>query len=567
MGGFRFVVSAAVTGFLLAVDYGTSNTVAVLRDPDGRTGVLAFDGAPLLPSAIYADPDGRIITGRDAQRSARLDPTRYEPHPKRHIDDGEILLGDRGVPVVELAATTLRRVAAEAARMAGGPIGELVMTYPVEWGPRRRGMLPEAAQRAGLPRPTLVPEPVAAATYFVTALGHQVPPGRSVVVYDLGGGTFDACVVRRTPAGFEPLAYRGLDDVGGVDLDDLVVAQVGHRAGRIAPELWSRITRPTEHADRRHFRALWDDARAAKETLSRQPDVTLFVPLVDRDVRVTREEFEQSARPALGRTVDVTMDTIRQARVQPTDVVGVFLVGGATRVPMIATLLHHATGRPPVVLEQPELVVAEGALRAVDAQSPAGAPTAPVPMSHRSGPSGPPAPMSAPPGQIAPMSGPSMSTSLDGWSARPAPSPVMLKKQRQIRNILIGGLVGVLLIIGGTVGAVTFHHYGQSKDTRALYEKVGLPDGFAETAEPQMKSNTWLTVRASSTDQNAASATHDWLASMMDNPPDINTLTSRYYKGSGTPQFIAADKFEPHSVSFHLSRSGNTYRIATEIIY
>src|SRR5690349_5162438 len=97
-------------GIRLGVDFGTSNTVAVVRWPDGRSRPLLFDGSPLLPSAVYAEPDGQIIVGRDAVHSARLEPARFEPNPKRRIDEGTVLLGEREVAVNELVATVLRRV-------------------------------------------------------------------------------------------------------------------------------------------------------------------------------------------------------------------------------------------------------------------------------------------------------------------------------------------------------------------------------------------------------------------------------------------------------------------------
>src|SRR5256714_14511025 len=103
----------------LGVDFGTSNTVAVLRWPDGRVRPLLFDGSPLLPSAVYAEPGGQFVVGRDAVHSARMDPGRFEPNPKRRIDDGSVLLGDREGPTVDLIAAVLAVVAEEAERTAG----------------------------------------------------------------------------------------------------------------------------------------------------------------------------------------------------------------------------------------------------------------------------------------------------------------------------------------------------------------------------------------------------------------------------------------------------------------
>ncbi|MEV6521137.1 Hsp70 family protein [Longispora sp. NPDC051575] len=352
-----------MNGFRLSVDYGTSHTVAVLRWPDGRTRTLLFDSSPLLLSAVFAAPDGRLVTGRDAERAARADPARYEPNPKRRVIDGAVLLGDRSVPVTDLIAATLRVVAGEATRVAGELPGDVVLTYPAEWAAIRRTVLVEAAEAAGLPRPRLVPEPVAAAAYFATVLGHRVGPGQVVVVYDLGGGTLDVSAVRRTPDGYEVAAVEGMPDFGGLDLDAVVVDLL---AGHVDPAAWSRLTRPATMADRRAFRALWDDARAAKETLSRQANASVLLPSVGRDLQVGREEFEAAARGVLSRSAELTATVVRRHG-GGDRLAGLFLVGGSTRIPLVATMLHQATGVAPTALEQPELVVAEGALHAVGA--------------------------------------------------------------------------------------------------------------------------------------------------------------------------------------------------------
>ncbi|BCJ37828.1 hypothetical protein Athai_53310 [Actinocatenispora thailandica] len=408
--------------FRLGIDYGTSNTVAVLAWPDGRARPLLFDGSPVLPSAVCAGADGTLITGQEAARAARLAPERFEPNPKRRIDELDVLLGDRTYPLSELVAATLRRVAAEATRIAGAPVADVTITHPVEWGPARRALLTEAADRAGLSRPTLVPEPVAAATYFVDVLDHRVPVGHGVVVYDLGGGTFDACVVRRGADGFEPLSYQGLDDIGGVDLDALVVEIVGQVAGAQAPDEWQRLAHPSNPAELRHSRTLWEDARLAKEALSRQNTAGIFVPLVDRDVHVTREQFESAARAALTRTAEATLSAIRQARITPADVAGLFLVGGSTRVPMAATLLHQRVGLAPIALEQPEIVVAEGALHHRTATGTAAPATllGPYPPRPAPGGLGDPGPVSAvpdAPGQVS--AGPGGAGATSGWPGGP----------------------------------------------------------------------------------------------------------------------------------------------------
>jgi molecular chaperone DnaK len=341
----------------LGVDFGTSNTVAVARWPDGRARPLLVDGSPLLPSAVYAEPDGTLVVGRDAVHSARLDPVRFEPNPKRRIDDGLVLLGEQEFPVVELISAVLARVAEEWHRAVGPVTPETTLTCPATWGATRRTLLAEAAARAGLVNARLVAEPVAAATYFAEVLGRDVPIGSVVVVHDFGAGTFDASVVARTASGFEVMAVDGRDDIGGLDVDAAIVEH-------LRTSEWERLLEPTTAQERRAQRQLWEEVRIAKERLSRAQSADFVVPLLDTEVHLTRDELEKLARPVLEQTVRVTKGLLDWADLPEGRLAGVFLVGGASRIPLVATLLHRELGEPPVVIEQPELVVAEGSVLA-----------------------------------------------------------------------------------------------------------------------------------------------------------------------------------------------------------
>ncbi len=358
----------------LGVDFGTSNTVAVARWPDGRARPILVDGSPLLPSAVYAEPSGALAVGRDAVHSARLDPARFEPNPKRRIDDGLVLLGENEIPVVDLIAAVLARVAEEWHRAVGPVRPEVTLTCPATWGAARRTLLAEAAARAGLEGARLVAEPVAAATYFAEVLGRDVPIGSVVVVHDFGAGTFDASVVARTAEGFEVLAIDGRDDIGGLDVDAAIVDY-------LRTDQWRRLMEPATVEERRAQRQLWDDVRIAKERLSRAQAADFVVPLLDTEAHLTRDELERIARPILDATVQITKGLLDWADLPPGRLAGVFLVGGASRIPLVATLLHRELGEAPVVIEQPELVVAEGSILA-DAALLAAAASAPGPTAE-----------------------------------------------------------------------------------------------------------------------------------------------------------------------------------------
>jgi molecular chaperone DnaK (HSP70) len=346
---------------VLGIDFGTSNTVAMVRAGAGRARPLLFDASPLLPSAVYLDLDGRLVAGRDAERSARMDPARFEPNPKRRIDDGTVLLGDQELPVIEVIAAVLRHVATEARRQVGG-CDELRMSHPAQWGQRRRTVLVDSARAAGLPTPVLIAEPVAAASYYTSVLGGAVPVGRCMAIYDLGGGTFDATVVRRTPAGFEVLAEHGLGDLGGLDFDQALVEHLGRGYSDTRTALWSSVVAPADASQRRQRTLLYDDVRGAKEMLSRTTSADVHLPALEIDAHITRDELEALIRPQLAQTVACLRQTVAAARLAPTDLVGIFLVGGSSRIPLAARLIHADTGVAPTTLEQPETVVAEGAV-------------------------------------------------------------------------------------------------------------------------------------------------------------------------------------------------------------
>jgi predicted MFS family arabinose efflux permease len=365
----------------LGIDFGTSNTTAVLRRSDGRVETVMFDGSPLLPSAVFAEADGTILVGRDAIDSARQDPARFEPHPKRRVDDGVVLLGDREIPVGELFTAVLGRVRRECRQILGALPPTIVLTHPAAWGPTRRLVLQEAARAAGLPDVTLVPEPVAAAAYYVAELGNRIPVGSAVVVHDFGGGTFDASVVRRTAQGFDVLAVDGLDDLGGRDIDQAIVNRLRESVGA-GPE-WDRLLRPTTAAERRQWRSFHDDVRAAKERLSRNSTADLYLPVLDREVHFTREELETLTAPLLARAPGIVKGVIRASGLPESAIAGVFLVGGASRMPLAATMLHRELGRPPTVIDRLEQVVAHGALLTEAMEAPVAEPYRPMPTPYQ----------------------------------------------------------------------------------------------------------------------------------------------------------------------------------------
>jgi hypothetical protein len=341
----------------LGIDFGTSTTVAVIAFANREPRPLLFDGSPLLPSAVCLDPTGHIVVGRDALHSGTADPASFEPHPKRCVDDGTVLLGSTELGVPALFGAVLRRVLDEARHVTEEPLDEVVITCPAAWGAQRRTTLLAAAPEGA----RLVSEPVAAAHSFVDVAGHRVPEGGTALVYDFGAGTFDASVLRRTRDGFEVLASRGLPDSGGLDIDAAIVAHL--RSAVPDPDGWHRLDEPATVNDRRSRRQLWDNVRAGKEMLSRTSTTLIHLPLLDVEVPLSRETIDELAAPILARTVGACREVAVSAGIETNELSAIFLAGGSSRMPAVVTTLHRDLGIRPITVDQPELAVAEGSLR------------------------------------------------------------------------------------------------------------------------------------------------------------------------------------------------------------
>ncbi|PWK90017.1 type VII secretion-associated protein (TIGR03931 family) [Lentzea atacamensis] len=347
----------------VAVDFGTSSTCVAVSAHGREPQVVVFDGQPLVPSAVFAAADGTLFVGHEAERQAAVDPARYEPHPKRRVDEGELLLGSAVLPVVDVVRAVLTRAVGEARRVGGGaPVDLLVLTHPADWGTVRTRVLLQAARGLGREL-VLVPEPVAAAVFH--SASHSVPDGAALAVLDLGGGTVDASVVARAGKSFRVLSAKGDPSFGGADVDQALLEHVGGLVAAKDPEAWRQLVEGREMADRRKRRVLRQDVRGAKETLSRHAYTDVPMPPPFPDAHVTRSDLEQLITAPLNRAAALVGAAVRDAGLVPQQLAGVFLVGGSSRIPLVARLVHEHTRVVPTSIDQPETVVARGALRAV----------------------------------------------------------------------------------------------------------------------------------------------------------------------------------------------------------
>ncbi len=389
----------------LAVDFGTIFTTAAHRpvpdvsstgaamSPGAAAEVLEFDASRYLPSAVFLDDDGSLLVGRHALSRGAVFPERLELWPKRALAAADhVRLGGMTVPVADLVAAVLRSVADEARRRHNGSDPDMVtLTHPARWGERELSLLALAAKQVDLPDPAFVPEPVAAACHYVTvhqdeaASGTGRRPGSEgtrVAVYDLGGGTLDTAVLCAHAGGFALAGPPGgATDLGGTDLDHALRTVVARHAESLDAAAWNTIWSAADH-DARRARERWrTEIVRSRELLSDHPTTTLHESGFESGIRLTRGEFDAAVEPLLRRSVRELAATIGRAGLVPADITAVYLAGGASRTPLVSTLIHEEIGILPTTAGDPKAAVVLGALeaRAASASSAAVPPARPAP--------------------------------------------------------------------------------------------------------------------------------------------------------------------------------------------
>ena len=233
----------------------------------------------------------------------------------------------------------------------------VTLTHPANWGPYKCELFAQVPELAGLGEVQMLTEPEAAAAHY--ARNDRLDPGALVAVYDLGGGTFDATVLRTTEHGFDILGRpEGIEGLGGIDFDEAVFTHVDQTLDGAVSRLDPADPRATSAAIR-----LRHECVTAKETLSADTETTIpvLLPELQTEVRLTRGEFEKMIRPAIGATIASLRRALQSARIDPAQLHTVLLVGGSSRIPMVAHLVSAELGRPTSVDTHPKHAIALGA--------------------------------------------------------------------------------------------------------------------------------------------------------------------------------------------------------------
>lgn len=346
--------------YYLGIDLGTTYTGAA-RFSDGRGEIVTLgDRSAVVPSVLFFRDDGDVLAGEPAVRRGLSDPARVVREFKRRMGDPTpIMVGSSPYSADRLMAELLDTILGTVSAREGGPPEGLGVTHPANWGPYKLDILRQAIRLADVGPTTVLSEPEAAAIHY--AWTERLDTGQIVAVYDLGGGTFDAAVLRKGDSDqrFEILGEaEGIERLGGVDFDEAVFQYVMRFLGSSAANL-----DPDDQATVQGIARLRQECVNAKEALSSDTDVSIpvFLPNLQTEVRLTRSEFEAMIRPSIGQTIDALRRALRGAGVVADDLAAVLLVGGSSRIPLVAQMVAAEVGRPIAVDIHPKHTVALGA--------------------------------------------------------------------------------------------------------------------------------------------------------------------------------------------------------------
>ncbi|HEX5541537.1 MAG TPA: Hsp70 family protein [Micromonospora sp.] len=450
--------------YTLGIDLGTTYTAAATwRNGHAEVASLGSQAAS-IPSVVLLRQDETILTGETASRRGQTEPHRVAREFKRRLGDTTpILLGGVPYSADALMAKLLRTVIDEVSAREGAAPAALCVSHPANWGPYKMDLLNQTVRMAGLEQPVrFTSEPEAAAVYY--AHQQRMAPGAIVAVYDLGGGTFDAAVLRKTETGFQILGQpEGIERLGGIDFDAAVFDHVRRALDGKLEELDEED--PTAIAAVSRLR---DECVQAKEALSSDTDASIpvLLPNLATEVRLTRAELEAMVRPALHSSIESLNRALRSSNVTPEQLHSVLLVGGSSRMPLVAQLVGAELNRPVTVDAHPKHTVSLGAawlaadtLLAQRARARAGAAAPPPPATaapvQPSRSAAGPSPTAAASGMQPPRATAAVPAPPAGAAMPEPPQPPASAKGRP-RRLLIGAgaLVAALLAAGGVTLAL-----------------------------------------------------------------------------------------------------------------
>lgn len=343
---------------VIGIDLGTTNSCVAVMEGGEPVVITNVEGNRTTPSVVGFKKDGERIVGEVAKRQAITNPDRTIISIKRHMGTNyTVSIDNKALTPQEISAMILQKLKADAEAYLGQTVTQAVITVPAYFNDSQRQATKDAGRIAGLEVLRIINEPTAAAL----AYGFEKSGDQKILVYDLGGGTFDVSILELSDGLYEVLATSGDNLLGGDDFDQVII---DHLVSEFKKENGIDLSK-----DRAAVQRLKDAAEKAKKELSSVLTASIslpFITMVDGvpqhlEMSLTRAKFEDLSSGLIERTLGPTRQALKDAGLNANQLDKVVLVGGSTRIPAVQEAIKQLTGQEPHKGVNPDEVVASGA--------------------------------------------------------------------------------------------------------------------------------------------------------------------------------------------------------------
>jgi len=344
---------------VIGIDLGTTNSCVSFMEGGEPTVITNIEGNRTTPSIVAFTKDGERLVGETAKRQAVTNPERTISSIKREMgSDHKINIDGKDYGPEEISAMILQKLKSDAESYLGEPVKEAVITVPAYFTDAQRQATKDAGRIAGLDVKRIINEPTAAAL----AYGMDKEHGQhKIMVYDLGGGTFDVSILELGDGVFEVLATRGNNKLGGDDFDNKLIDYIA--------EEFKKEHGVDLKADKMSLQRLKEAAEKAKKELSSTMTTNINLPFITAtasgpihlNMDITRAKFNELTHDLVEKTIEPVKECIKDAGISVNDLDKVLLVGGSTRIPAVQDEVKALTGKDPQKDINPDECVALGA--------------------------------------------------------------------------------------------------------------------------------------------------------------------------------------------------------------
>ncbi|TDY48020.1 molecular chaperone DnaK [Alicyclobacillus sacchari] len=343
---------------VIGIDLGTTNSCVAVMEGGEPVVIPNAEGNRTTPSVVAFSRDGERLVGDVAKRQAITNPDRTIISIKRHMGTShKVQIDDKSYTPPEISAMILQKLKADAEAYLGETVSQAVITVPAYFSDSQRQATKDAGRIAGLEVLRIVNEPTAAAL----AYGVDKEDDQTILVFDLGGGTFDVSILELGDGVFEVKATSGNNHLGGDDFDNRIMQYL--------IDTFRKDTGIDLSNDKMAMQRLKDAAEKAKKELSSTLTTTISLPFISADatgpkhleVNLTRAKFEELSADLIEATLGPTRQALSDAGLTANDIDKVILVGGSTRIPAVQEAIKKLIGKEPSKGVNPDEVVAVGA--------------------------------------------------------------------------------------------------------------------------------------------------------------------------------------------------------------